>query len=93
MDCPGNPFACDHCIDRYCSSDLPGADIFIPTHLMLKKLIMAINMAVVTIVLIPFYICIIGIAYILHKLTQKKSVSKNTCWESFTITSDFSSPY
>lgn len=60
---------------------------------MLKKIIIVINMTVVSILLIPFYICIIGIAYTLHKLTQKERRSKNTFWKSFTITSDFSSPY
>ena len=93
MDCPGHTFTSHHCAHCYCSSDLSSSDIFIPPHLMLKKIITSINMAIVTLLLIPFYFLIIGIAYMIHKLVAKKNRSDGTFWKSFQITNDFTSPY
>ncbi|QQS44405.1 hypothetical protein IPM65_02290 [Candidatus Roizmanbacteria bacterium] len=60
---------------------------------MLKKLIIAINMSIVTIILVPFYFLIIGAAFLIHIATRKKRISDQSFWEPFQITSDFTSPY
>lgn len=50
-------------------------------------------MSIVTILLVPFYVLIIGLAFLIHSMIRKQTKPKQSFWKPFQITSDVTSPY